>query len=92
MASSCPPRSPSTSTWESNNALTLRFGACRAFDCAYFLGYAGFLALLRVVFEKSPMSQSRAIQSVDARAYFFIRHCCQQRVGFHAGNHQALSH
>ncbi len=79
-------------TWESNNGLTLRSRARHTFDCAYFLGYAGTLAILGFVFGKSLMSQSRVIQSVDARAYFFIRHCCQQRVDSHTGNHQALSH
>jgi hypothetical protein len=38
------------------------------------------------------MSKSRTVQSVDARALFFIRHCCQQRVVTRARNHQALSH
>lgn len=37
------------------------------------------------------MSQSQLIHSVDSSAYFFIRHCCQPRVEFHARNHQALS-
>ncbi len=37
------------------------------------------------------MSKSRTIQTVDARALFFIRHCCQQHVIVHVLEHQALS-
>ena len=85
-------RSRFTFTWESNYALTVTFVVRHASGCADILGYAGLLAILGFVFGKSLMSQSRVIQSVDARAYFFIRHCCQQRVDLHTGNHQALSH
>ncbi|MCU1584298.1 MAG: hypothetical protein JWM49_854 [Microbacteriaceae bacterium] len=37
------------------------------------------------------MRKSHTIQSVDARAHFYIRHCCQQRVITHALMQQALS-